>query len=670
MKQSPKLLLPLIVILTLITAISILLSLTGCNAEKNTSIGIDDITLYSDYDYSSNCIEKGNEYSFGYDNYDMYIATAISDKLIRVVNWSKDSSDDSYFEEDEEVGVFHVDDPKNGFVWIDEEHTAFYFNLHDPNKKGLRTTQVVTFSVLGTTSNKDKGTNFNENIISYIYEHNDSYFCKAIPLTETMIKIEAWRCVPGLLWDSVIYAYDVCIINTEKTTTDFTWTDNEHTSFSITMHDPKSGGYWKEEKLVYFIVENEKLLPPKSNNVSLPENGVSTEEGKTVNITIDCEENLILSRYGLSVWMDGKLVGSVGHGKSETFKCELNAGNHTLIVTKNNDNTVEGRETITITDNANFEYRVHCHSNRVDIEQTHYENMRPLKENEIKMSANASEYYGKNYNEIVTTLENLGFTNISTEAIYDLWSDTFKGEVKSVSIGGNSDFKRGDILTKDSPVVIVYRMPESEDPLNISLPYNAKYYDGMNYLDVEKIFRDMGFANIELIECVALSGDEGGEVCDVEIGIDSIKAGDVVSPDEKVYIKYYVVQKPEPVSYSTNDLKTAKKGNTGVFSYKKSGSYDIYYIIDFDEGYVYYFTEGNGSEECDRIKITSGDLNSVVIITYHAGDLVWQEGLHFKWVNQPDHLIVEDGNHLTWDFYPTNLNAALAIRNKKQIHDY
>jgi len=81
---------------------------------------------------------------------------------------------------------------------------------------------------------------------------------------------------------------------------------------------------------------------------------------------------------------------------------------------------------------------------------------------------------------------------------------------------------------------------------------------------------------------------------------------------------------PERVSYSTNNYETAKKGNSGVFSYVSRGnSYDIYWIIDFDVGYVYYFTDGNGEETCDRLAIESGDLNDVLIITYHDGGDEW-----------------------------------------------
>ena len=130
-------------------------------------------------------------------------------------------------------------------------------------------------------------------------------------------------------------------------------------------------------------------------------------------------------------------------------------------------------------------------------------------------------------------------------------------------------------------------------------------------------------------------------------------------------------KKTDSVSYSTNDLQTAKQGNTGVFAYKKSGrNYDQYCIVDFDEGYVYLYSEGNSNEICERLKIESGDLNDVLMITYHDGGDTWQNGLHFRFKNHPDKLVLEDQNHDEWTYETANLDKALEIMAGKTIVDY
>lgn len=127
-------------------------------------------------------------------------------------------------------------------------------------------------------------------------------------------------------------------------------------------------------------------------------------------------------------------------------------------------------------------------------------------------------------------------------------------------------------------------------------------------------------------------------------------------------------EKPIAVFYSTNDYETAKKGNTGMFSYKnKSGSYDIYWIIDFDAGYIYNFTDGNGDTSCDKVKIVAGDLNDKITVTWHDGGDQWSWHLHFKYKNHPETLILNDHNGFATEFTTTNLDNALRIRNTKTI---
>ncbi len=130
-------------------------------------------------------------------------------------------------------------------------------------------------------------------------------------------------------------------------------------------------------------------------------------------------------------------------------------------------------------------------------------------------------------------------------------------------------------------------------------------------------------------------------------------------------------EEPNSVSYSTNDYETAKNGNSGVFSYVSRGpSYDIYWIIDFDEGYVYYFTDGNGDEGCDKVKMESGDLNDVLIVTYHDGGDSWSYGLHFHYKNQPSKLIMQDNDGFEYEYTTTDLAKALELRTGKTIHEY
>lgn len=123
----------------------------------------------------------------------------------------------------------------------------------------------------------------------------------------------------------------------------------------------------------------------------------------------------------------------------------------------------------------------------------------------------------------------------------------------------------------------------------------------------------------------------------------------------------------QTLNYTTNNERTVKDGNKGVYSYKRAaGEYDIYYIIDFDGDCVYWFCEGNGDETCDKIETISGDLKTSLVITYHDGTDKWSETLSFGSDDRPDWLIMQDENGFAYDYYETNLDEALKLKNSKR----
>lgn len=224
--------------------------------------------------------------------------------------------------------------------------------------------------------------------------------------------------------------------------------------------------------------------------------------------------------------------------------------------------------------------------------------------------------------------------------------------------------------------LMVFGLMACEEGPQISLTMGSEEIKSMTPAEAEKAFREMGFTKIEYRNVETKDESITGTICYVEIGgwlsADSdFVEGDTFSSDSKISIFTYQYKAPEPLYYSSNDSETARNGNTGVFSYKDDGKeYDIYWIIDFDEGYVYYFTDGNGESFCDRLKIESGTLNDAVTITYHDGADVWSEKLHFKNANSPATLIMVDPNGFENEYFGTNLEQALELRDTKTIKDY
>lgn len=208
-----------------------------------------------------NTIEKGSEYAFMSDEWNVYIATAISDSVIQIARWDKTLSSDKSVEHDEDIGAFKINDPENEFYWIDDEHTAFAITFEDKNDTSeghnMKNRQSVVFTINNDSSDKNKGTNYNKKIACYSYENDSWHLYRAIPLHDNLVKIEVWY--RSSSDDDYLYGYDLCVINPDLTDTDFEWTDDEHTSFTITMQDGINDYYWKKPEFVAFILENPKF---------------------------------------------------------------------------------------------------------------------------------------------------------------------------------------------------------------------------------------------------------------------------------------------------------------------------------------------------------------------------------------------------------------------------
>lgn len=280
------------------------------------------------------------------------------------------------------------------------------------------------------------------------------------------------------------------------------------------------------------------------------------------------------------------------------------------------------------------------------------------------------------------------------------------GEYTLTFESAESSSVKGEVtLTIDCDIEASYKIACSSDKVSVETLYvdrlteladgevkldvAASEYKHKNYEDVAAALKMLGFTNIkyEVLYDIVLGWTDDGEVESVSIADKTdFNRGDVFPADAEIVITYHMPEDDDPnkttetipaeddnrpVFYSTNDYETAKQGNSGVFSYKSTGgSYDIYWIIDFDEGYVYWFTDGNGDSTCDRLKIDSGTLNDKVIITYHDGSDEWSYSLHFKYVDHPETLIMVDNDGFDYKYATTDLNNAISIRDTKTINDY
>ena len=173
---------------------------------------------------------------------------------------------------------------------------------------------------------------------------------------------------------------------------------------------------------------------------------------------------------------------------------------------------------------------------------------------------------------MVDALQSMGFTNITEQPMYDIeYGITPEGSVELVSIDGSTDYQKGDIINKDATVIVPYHLKAEDDP------------------------------------------NKPKETADTS------EAAAEEPADEETESGEDAQQTKNTIFNSTNDADTAKLGNSGKFSYvRRLSNYDLYILIDFDEGVVYDLQYENGNVDGTVYTIDSGDLNNGLKTIYEA----------------------------------------------------
>ena len=335
----------------------------------------------------------------------------------------------------------------------------------------------------------------------------------------------------------------------------------------------------------------------------------------TVTIHVDFIPNLIFSTYDVELLWNGIEKGTLEHGEDQDFEFTVDPGEYTIAFESAESSSVKGEVSLTVDCDIEASYKISCYSDKVRVETLYVDRLTELAEGEVKLDVAASEYKYENYEDVTTALKTLGFTNIKYNVLYDIvfgWTD--EGEVESVSIAGSSDFNRGDVFIADAEVIITYHMPEDADPSNITMNKSSSSYEGIDYLEVEQIFKGLGFTNITLdgttIESTSYTD---GEVFEVEIDGYSFDSGDVFKPDEKVEIKYYIVEEPMPNITIDNDADFAAlmkiTDQTDAATIKQFVNTHIGDVIEFDGCVALMMKHENYNTRFD-VAMAGGDYDS------------------------------------------------------------
>ena len=433
---------------------------------------------------------------------------------------------------------------------------------------------------------------------------------------------------------------------------------------------------------------------------------VNKDETYNLYLDISSDNHLLLNTYDIAISLDGEELGLVSDGERFTYLAEVRKGEHEILFCKSGSSTPKATKKIKVSNDMTYSCELSHESFSIRIK-----NEKTL-DNIDGSNLEVIDVTGIPLSVALDKLKAIGFTNVREEPYSEIWEKA-NWIVSAQSVAPGSHIDKNDHIQLDC-------ISGKE--------YFNSLFSGKNINECEKTAVGAWY-NLEFKDTPSHSIDIS-TMSDAEKECWIVKSADYGRADQKVYIRVEKSEKqdnntntpsptvkptitntptpsvaptamptseqtestasetkatstptttprptntpkPEREYYSTNNKDTVKDGNKGVYAYSSIGkNYTIYLIIDFDEGYVYRFIEGNGDAICDKVKIVSGDLNSYVLITYHDGNDKWSYGIRFAWKRQPGHVILQEETGFETNFYPTDLDDALILRDKKEIISY
>ena len=187
----------------------------------------------------------------------------------------------------------------------------------------------------------------------------------------------------------------------------------------------------------------------------------------TLKMHIDFLSNLIFSRYDVAVLLDGVMQDTLEHGQGADYTFRLTEGKYRFTFASVDSSSVKGETTIDVKSDIDASYQISCSKDKVSVVKQYLDAKIALAENQAKIMTSETSLIDKNYKDVVAAIKKLGFTNIKEVPLYDIYFGITKpGTTKSVSIGGSTSYKRGDVFAKDVKIVVTYHMPYEDDPAN------------------------------------------------------------------------------------------------------------------------------------------------------------------------------------------------------------
>jgi len=170
-------------------------------------------------------------------------------------------------------------------------------------------------------------------------------------------------------------------------------------------------------------------------------------------LRIESIPNLLFSKYDVDIYIDDVEITTIEHGQTGSIEVEINEGNHTLRITKEDDNTVDGNVGFSIPEENALHYKLSLSKDQIEIEKVEEQvttSEKPSSEiaesedisnEETKPISESGEEIVEEPLDLILTAENsedlaaILSTNNESDPLIKVFAEKYKG--RTIEFSGN-----------------------------------------------------------------------------------------------------------------------------------------------------------------------------------------------------------------------------------------
>lgn len=251
-------------------------------------------------------------------------------------------------------------------------------------------------------------------------------------------------------------------------------------------------------------------------------------------------------------------------------------------------------------------------------------------EKSLSVPIGSSDAIGKNYEDVVSSLQNAGFTDIELVPVDDLTSESSQadGSIEQITINDLSSFNASDKVAQESKVSIVYhRIPR------ISFPLAPDVIQNSEFTDLVPMLKEAGFVNVYTEEVYDLDPDTESSETVNEISLadgNSVVEGasipfdsDILITCHRPYAKYTVVLHIDFVGNFLFDKYDVKFLVDGEEQDEIDHGKDADYSLRLKEGeHLFEFVSADSSDVTGSLPLSvDGDIEAQYTLFCHSDEI-------------------------------------------------